>query len=75
LADRVLEQAPDLAEKVERGELTLPQARTELARREKRKELAEKARQVKRIGFATQIAMTITKLCKRHTLRCSALLF
>jgi len=42
-AEQLLNQAPDLADQVEAGRVTIPQARTELQRRQKRKELAAKA--------------------------------
>lgn len=42
-AKKVAEQAPDLAAKVKAGELTLPQARTEVKRREKRADLEARA--------------------------------
>ena len=46
-AERLLDQAPDLAEQVKEGRKTIPQARTELQRREKRKELEAKAKAAK----------------------------
>jgi DNA modification methylase/ParB-like chromosome segregation protein Spo0J len=45
-ARKVVEHAPALAEKVERGEITLSQASTEMRRDEKRKVLKEKAKAV-----------------------------
>lgn len=49
---KVLEQAPDLADKVERSELTLAQASTELRRRQRRQELEEKAEAAKAESYA-----------------------
>lgn len=46
-ARKVVDQAPELAAKVERGEMTLPQAATELRREEKRKDLEQKAQVAK----------------------------
>lgn len=43
-AKKIQQQAPELLEKVKAGELTLPQARLEVKRQEKRKELEEKAK-------------------------------
>ena len=43
-AKKIQQQAPELLEKVKSGELTLPQARLEVKRQEKRKELEEKAK-------------------------------
>lgn len=40
---KIIEKAPGLAEKVERGEMTLSQASTEMRREEKRKDLEAKA--------------------------------
>lgn len=47
-ARKIVEQAPELASKVERGEMTLSQASTELRRTEKRNELDAKAAVVKK---------------------------
>jgi len=44
---KIVEQAPELADKIERGEMTIPQASTEMRRVEKRKELETKAAAVK----------------------------
>ena len=47
-ARKLVEAAPDLAEKVEVGQLTIPQAKVELQRREKRQELEKKAAAAKK---------------------------
>jgi DNA modification methylase len=47
VADTIVEKRPDLAEKVLAGAMTLPQAKTEMRREEKREELQAKAEAVK----------------------------
>lgn len=49
-AKKVAEKAPDLAEQVKAGKLTLPQARTEVRRREKAAELERKAEEAAAVG-------------------------
>ena len=46
-ADAIVESRPDLAEKVKSGAMTIPQAKTEMRRQEKRQELEVKAAEVK----------------------------
>jgi DNA modification methylase len=48
-ADSIVENRPDLAEKIKAGELTIPQAKTEMRREEKRQELNQKAEEVKQL--------------------------
>jgi len=57
-ARKIVEQAPELAEKVERGEMTLSQASTEMRREEKRRDLEVKAEAVKE-AFSDQPIWTL----------------
>lgn len=57
-ARKIHDERPDLHEKVKAGKLTIPQAKTEMRREEKRQELEAKAEQVKS-GFSEQPAWTL----------------
>jgi len=57
-ARKVFEKRPDLHEKVKAGAITLPQAKTEIKRQEKRQELEAKAAVVKE-AFADQPTWTL----------------
>lgn len=52
---KIVEQAPQLAAKIERGEMTIPQASTEMRREEKRKELSTKTEEVKKAFSAAPL--------------------
>jgi site-specific DNA-methyltransferase (adenine-specific) len=58
LADKIVKDAPDLAEKVKSGAMTLPQASTELRRQEKREQLETKAKAAVE-SFADQPTWTL----------------
>lgn len=51
-AKKIAEQAPDLLPKVHSGELNIPQAKREVARREKKAAIEAKAREVEEAVFA-----------------------
>jgi DNA modification methylase len=57
-ARSIQEQRPDLLKKVQDGDLTIPQARTEMRREQKRKELEQKSEEAKR-GFQDQPPWTL----------------
>lgn len=57
-ADAIVEKRPDLAKKIEAGELTIPQAKTEMTRELKRQELKAKAEVAKQV-FADQPKWTL----------------
>lgn len=57
-ARKIVEEAPELANKVERGEMTLSQASTEMRRDAKRKDLEAKAAEVKE-AFSDQPQWTL----------------
>ncbi len=49
-AEKIVKTRPDLAEKIERGKLTIPQATAEIKRQEKSEQLAEKAAAAKQLS-------------------------
>lgn len=58
-ARKIRDARPDLHEKVKAGILTIPQAKTEIRRDEKRKELEEKAKQVEQESSSDQPTWTL----------------
>jgi site-specific DNA-methyltransferase (adenine-specific) len=57
-ARKICEQRPDLHEKIKAGQMTIPQAKTEIKRENKRKELEQKA-EVAKAEFAEQPNWTL----------------